>query len=434
MPAPYYSAKRNLERILQDSSLEQKIAELRPRLPKTAPLPPGIPQERSYSEAAMAMRRLFLQEQGLAVDQLAGRGQEISPTELKGNIENFIGYAKVPVGVIGPLRINGSNAHGDFYVPLATTEGALVASYNRGAKIVSQAGGVTTLCLTEAVLRSPCFVFDNLIEAGHFLAWVLPRFDTLQEIISQTSRHCRLEELKTAVLGKELYLIFEYTTGDAAGQNMVTLATEAICRDLLEKAPVKPRHFFLEANLSGDKKASMLAFTFARGKKVVAEATVPREIVKKHLRAEPADLVRYWQVAIMGGIQSGSIGVHGHYANALAALFIACGQDVACVSEAATGLTRMDVTSAGDLYLSVSLPNLIVGTIGGGTALPTAKECLQMMDCYGEGRARKFAEICAATVLAGELSLIGAITAGEYGQAHALYGRKTRRPAGNRHE
>jgi hydroxymethylglutaryl-CoA reductase (NADPH) len=434
MPAPYYSASRNLERISQDSSLEQKIAELRPRLPRAAPLPPGIPAERSYSDKAVAERRLFLQEQGLAVEQLAGRGKEISPTELKGNIENFIGFAKIPVGVIGPLRINGSNAHGDFYVPLATTEGALVASYNRGAKIVSQAGGVTALCLTEAVLRSPCFIFDNLIEAGHFLAWVLPRFATFQEIVSQTSRYCRIEDLKTAVLGKEVYLIFEFTTGDAAGQNMVTLATEAICRDLLEKAPVKPRHFFLEANLSGDKKASMLAFTFARGKKVVAEATIPREIIRKQLRAEPADLVRYWQVAIMGGIQSGSIGVHGHYANALAALFIACGQDVACVSEAATGLTRLDLTSAGDLYLSVSLPNLIVGTIGGGTGLPTAKECLQMMDCYGEGRARKFAEICAATVLAGELSLIGAITAGVYGQAHALYGRKTRGPDGNRHE
>jgi hydroxymethylglutaryl-CoA reductase (NADPH) len=434
MPAPHHYASKNLERILQDSSLEQKIAELRPRSPETAPLPPGIPAERSYSEKAVGARRLFLQEQGAAVEQLAGRDKEISSTQLKGNIENFIGFAKVPVGVIGPLRINGPNAHGDFYVPLATTEGALVASYNRGAKIVSQAGGVTALCLTEAVLRSPCFVFDNLIEAGHFLAWVLPRFETLQEIISRTSRYCRIEDLKTAVLGKEVYLIFEFTTGDAAGQNMVTLATEAICRDLLEKAPVKPRHFFLEANLSGDKKASMLAFTFARGKKVVAEATIPREILQKHLRAEPADLVRYWQVAIMGGIQSGSIGVHGHYANALAALFIACGQDVACVSEAATGLTRMDVTSAGDLYLSVSLPNLIVGTIGGGTALPTARECLQMMDCYGAGRARKFAEICAATVLAGELSLIGAITTGEYGQAHALYGRKTRGPDGNRHE
>jgi hydroxymethylglutaryl-CoA reductase (NADPH) len=434
MPAPHHYASRNLERILQDSSLEQKIAELRPRLPETELLPPSISTDRSYREEAVAARRLFLKEQGVAVEQLAGQGKEISPTELRGNIENFIGFAKTPVGVIGPLRINGSNAHGDFYVPLATTEAALVASYNRGAKIVSQAGGVTALCLTEAVLRSPCFIFDNLIDAGHFLAWVLPRFDTLQGIISQTSRYCRIEDLKTALLGKEVYMIFEFTTGDAAGQNMVTLATEAICRDLLEKAPVKPRHFFLEANLSGDKKASMLAFTFARGKKVVAEATIPRELLRKHLRAEPADLVRYWQVAIVGGIQSGSIGVHGHYANALAALFIACGQDVACVSEAATGLTRLDVTSAGDLYLSVSLPNLIVGTIGGGTAMPTARECLQMMDCCGAGKARKFAEICAATVLAGELSLIGAITAGEYGQAHALFGRKTRGPDRNRHE
>jgi hydroxymethylglutaryl-CoA reductase (NADPH) len=433
MPAPHYYASRNLEHILKGSSLEEKLAELRPRLPETKPLPPGIPAEKSYRKEAVAARRLFLREQSLAVDQLAGHGQEISPTELKGNIENFIGFAKVPVGVIGPLRINGSKAHGDFYVPLATTEGALVASYNRGAKIVSQAGGVTALCLTEAVLRSPCFIFDNLIEAGHFLAWVLPRFDTLQGIISKTSRYCCIEDLKIAVLGKEVYLIFEFTTGDAAGQNMVTLATEAICRDLLEKAPVKPRHFFLEANLSGDKKASMLAFTSARGKKVVAEATIPRELLRKYLRVEPADLVRYWQVAILGGIQSGSIGVHGHYVNALAALFIACGQDAACVSEASIGLTRLDVTSAGDLYLSVSLPNLIVGTIGGGMALPTARECLQMMDCYGAGQARKFAEICAATVLAGELSLIGAITSGEYGKSHALYGRKTQGPHGNRH-
>jgi hydroxymethylglutaryl-CoA reductase (NADPH) len=426
MAAPHHYASRNLERILKDSSLEQKIAELRPRLPESLPLPPSISTDKSYTQEAVVARRLVLQKQRITIERLVGGGEEISPAELRGNIENFIGFAKIPVGIIGPLRINGSNAHGDFYVPLATTEGALVASYNRGAKILSQAGGVTALCLTEAVLRSPCFVFDNLRDAGQFLAWVLPRFDMLQGIVAQTSRFCRIEDLKTAILGKEVYLIFEFTTGDAAGQNMVTLATEAICRDLLEKAPVKPRQFFLEANLSGDKKASMLAFTFARGKKVVAEATISRELLQKFIHAEPADLCRYWQVAILGGIQSGTIGVHGHYANALAALFIACGQDVACVSEAATGVTRMDVTSGGDLYLSVSLPNLIVGTIGGGTSLPTARECLEMMDCYGPGRARKFAEICAATVLAGELSLSGAITAGEYGQAHALYRRKQR--------
>ena len=167
MAAPHDYASRNLERILKDSSLEQKMAELRPRLPESAPLSPSISVDKSYSQEAVAARRLVLKEQDVAIKQLAGLGEEISPTELQGNIENFIGFARIPVGVIGPLRINGSNAHGDFYVPLATTEGALVASYNRGAKIISQAGGVTALCLTEAVLRSPCFIFDNLIEAGH---------------------------------------------------------------------------------------------------------------------------------------------------------------------------------------------------------------------------------------------------------------------------
>ena len=166
MPAPYQYASRNLERILGDSSLEQKIAELRPRLPEKAPLPPAISTERGYSEEAVAARRLILKEQGAAVEELAGRCREIVPAELQGNIENLVGFARVPVGVIGPLRINGSNAHGDFYVPLATTEGALAASYSRGARIVSLAGGATTLCLTEAVLRSPCFVFDGLIDAG----------------------------------------------------------------------------------------------------------------------------------------------------------------------------------------------------------------------------------------------------------------------------
>jgi len=345
-------------------------------------------------------------------------------SELAGNIENFIGFARLPVGVVGPLRVNGASAQGDYYVPFATTEGALVASYHRGAHVVSQAGGVTALCLTESVARAPCFVFRNLAEAGQFLAWVLPRFDSLQEVVARTSRHCRIADVKPTVNGKEVYLIFEYTTGDAAGQNMVTLATEAICKELLATAPVQPQHWFLEGNMSGDKKATLLAFTYARGKKVVAEATVPGKLVRRFLHAEPEDLVRYWQISILGGIQSGSIGVQGHFANALAAIFIACGQDAACVSEASVGVTRMDVVDGDSLYVSVSLPNLIVGTVGGGTYLPTARECLEMMGCYGTGHAREFAEICAAAALAGEVSIIGALAAGDFGEAHASYGRK----------
>jgi hydroxymethylglutaryl-CoA reductase (NADPH) len=137
-------------------------------------------------------------------------------------------------------------------------------------------------------------------------------------------------------------------------------------------------------------------------------------------------MAHYWQVSILGGIQSGSIGAQGHFANALAALFIACGQDAACVSEASVGLTRMEVNDEGDLYVSASLPGLIVGTVGGGTHLPTARECLEMLGCYGDGNGRKFAEICAATALAGEISIIGALAAGEFGKAHENYGRKAK--------
>ena len=336
--------------------------------------------------------------------------------------------ARIPVGVIGPLRIRGTAANGDFYIPLATTEGALVASCQRGSQAISRAGGASACCLTESVSRAPCFAFDRMVDAGQFLAWVIPQHDRLQEVVTSTSRHCRLLDLRTTVIGKEVYLGFEFTTGDAAGQNMVTIATEALCKAILAGAPVKPRRWYLDGNLSGDKKATMLGFTYARGKKVVADVTIDQRTVRRFLRTDPQEMFRYWQISVLGGVQSGSIGVQGHFANSLAALFIACGQDAACVSEAAVGITRMDVTPQGDLYVAVSLPNLIVGTVGGGTRLPTQRECLAMMDCHGSGKARKLAEICAVTALAGEISIIAAMAAGQFGHAHATWGRSSRVP------
>lgn len=424
MAVPNSHARGILARILMGKSAQERIAELRPRPPRQHPLPPSLPASGADPAEGLPERLELLRRQGLSVRQLTGEGPEIAPSELSGNIENFIGFARIPVGVIGPLRINGANAHGDFIVPLATTEGALVASYNRGARLVSMAGGATALCLTESVCRAPCFLFRDMLEAGQFLDWVLPRFDTLQQIVSRTSRHCRLLDLKTCLNGKDVYLLFEYETGDASGQNMVTLATDAICRELVATAPTPPQHWYIEGNMSGDKKATMLSFLSARGKDVVAEAVLPARLVQRYLHAAPQDLVRYWEISVLGGLQSGSIGVQGHFANALAALFIACGQDVACVSEAAVGVTRMDLTAGGDLYVSVKLPNLIVGTVGGGTYLPTARECLEMLGCAGAGQARKFAEICAVTALAGEVSIIGALAAGDFASAHARYGRK----------
>jgi hydroxymethylglutaryl-CoA reductase (NADPH) len=412
-----------MDRLVSGEPAEAVLSRLRARPPGKDPLPPRPPAGNDLSSAGVARRAAMLAGLGIRVEALAAGGSVDGPA-LEGNLENLIGFVPIPVGVIGPLRINGIHAHGDFYVPLATTEGALVASYHRGAYLISQSGGAAAVCLTESVSRAPCFVFSSLAEAGTFVAWALDQYRAMPELVAAGSRHARLIDMRTSLIGKEVYLIFEFETGDASGQNMVTLATDAICRHLVEQSPVKPRRWYVEGNLSGDKKASMLAFLYARGKKVVAEATIRRDLVERILRATPDDLFRYWQISVLGGVQSGTIGAQGHFANALAAIFLACGQDVACVAEAATGLTRLDLAPDGDLYASVVLPNLILGTVGGGTHLPAARACLGMMDCAGEGRARKLAEICAATVLAGELSIIGAMAGGYFAQAHAQYGRR----------
>jgi hydroxymethylglutaryl-CoA reductase (NADPH) len=417
-------AKEILGGILAGESPEERASHLAPRTAASEPLPPQVPRKDEYSAEAMMERRAFLRGRGFAIDHLAGEGEDVAPEQLRANIESLVGFVRVPVGVIGPLRVNGLHAHGDFYVPLATTEGALVASYQRGARMVSQAGGVSVICVVESLSRVPGFVFDSLAEAGAFVAHVMGRAEILQSKVREASRWAELVELQPVIAGKEVYLIFMYTTGDAAGQNMVTIVTDHLCRDLIESSPVKPMTWFIEANMSGDKKATHLSFQTTRGKKVIADVTIPRALVQKYLHCEPEQIFRYWQVAIVGSLQSGSIGMQGHYANALTALFLACGQDVACVSEASVGLTRMDVTAEGDFYLSVSLPNLIVGTVGGGTHLPTARECLTMLDCEGVGKAKKLAEICAATVLAGELSIAGALASGEFSAAHAQFGRK----------
>lgn len=394
-------------------------------MPDAQPLPPDIPEPRNWGAEATETRREFLESRvGPSLRHLTGREVLEDHARLKGNIENFIGMTQVPTGIIGPLRINGPEAKGDFYVPLATTEGALVASYNRGAAIVSRAGGVTSVCLTEGVQRSPCFRFETFGQAGVFLIWVMENIESFHDVIRRVSSHARLEEIRPAVDGNQITLLFEYTTGDAAGQNMVTLCTDAICRYIVEHAPVKPASWFVEGNLSGDKKATALSFITVRGKKVTAEVHIPRHLVEERLHTTPERMMEYWRTSIANGVQSGSIGVNGHFANGLAAIFLACGQDVACVAEASVGITRFDITSDDELYICVSLPNLIVGTVGGGTGLPTQRECLDLLGCNGPGTARKFAEICAATVLCGEISIVGAIAAGDFAKAHAIYGRK----------
>jgi hydroxymethylglutaryl-CoA reductase (NADPH) len=230
--------------------------------------------------------------------------------------------------------------------------------------------------------------------------------------------------VQTAIVGNTVYTVCDFSTGDAAGQNMVTLAAQAICRQLLELMPVAPRSWLLESMLSGDKRASALPFRGARGRNASAEVLLPAKQVERYWRTDARSMARAWQQAVNGSAQCGTIGLQGNVANAIAALFIACGQDAACVVEAATALTRIESTPAGDVYASITLPNLIVGTVGGGTYLPTARECLALLGCAGSGKASKLAEICAVVALAGEIAIVGAMAGGTFAQAHAAGGRK----------
>ena len=426
MPVPREISKKIIDAVLSGKNMEEIANRLRSRPIEEVPLPADLPREALWTWEEQQARLAILQQQGIALDCVSGKKRIDDAGIFRGNIENFIGMAQMPLGVIGPLRINGAYALGDFYVPMATTEGALVASYNRGAKVLSLSGGARVLCLTERVCRAPGFTFNNLLEAGQFINWVVQHYEDLKARVKGTTSHGQLEDIRITLEGNQAYLNFEYTTGDAAGQNMVTIATDALCQAIVTDCPVKPKHWFIESNMAGDKKATALSYLFVRGKKVTAEVAIPRTLVRERLHTTPEMIMECWKMSIVGGVQSGSIGVQGHYANGLAALFIACGQDVACVSEASVGITRVDVTERGDLYVAVTMPNLIVGTVGGGTGLPTQRECLEMLGCKGEGTARKFAEICAATVLAGEVSIMGAIAAGQFTQAHIRYGRSVK--------
>ncbi len=339
------------------------------------------------------------------------------------NIENCIGTVKVPVGIAGPIRVNGSYAQGDFLLPMATTEAALVASYHRGSVIISKAGGCSAMLMSEGITRSPGFAFKSIANLAVFSHWVLLNKDKLSETAKQTSNYCRLIDIRIAAEGNHLYLLCDFTTGDAAGQNMVTIATQAICEYIITNTPVQPEYWFVEANCSGDKKSTAQSYTSVRGKKVSVEVNISEKLVKRFLHTTPQRMVDCWRMSALGGVMSGTMGVQGHYANSLAAMFIACGQDAACVAEAAVGITRFEMGADGSLYCSVTLPNLIVGTVGGGTKLPSQRACLEMMNLPKENQARAFSEVCASAALAGEISIIGSLSAGDFTSAHKSLAR-----------
>jgi hydroxymethylglutaryl-CoA reductase (NADPH) len=402
--------------------------EVRRRLsPKRQDCPPALRGARRAGRESVAQLWRQLRELGAAGAEhesaLADEATLQAAEAYGANIENMIGTVKVPVGIVGPLRVNGLHANGEFLVPLATTEAALVASYGRGADIASRAGGVTAAVVSEGVLRSPGFKFADLADAGLFLDWIARSCGALKAAADATTRHGKLVSIEPVMDNDIVFLLCRFTSGDASGQNMVTIATEMLCRYIEANCPIRPVHWFVEANFSGDKKSTHLGLMTGRGRKVTASVTVPRILVEQGLHVTTERMMDYAQMASLGAMLSGQLGCQGHYANGLAALYIATGQDAACVSESAVGFTRMEARD-GDLFVSVTLPNILVGSVGGGTALPSQSAALDLLGLRGDGKAAAFAEVAAALCLCGEISIIGAIAAGDFVQAHRKFARE----------
>jgi hydroxymethylglutaryl-CoA reductase (NADPH) len=374
-----------------------------------------------YTPEAAERRAEFIRERtGVELEHVTS--YSFDPKLTIGNVEHFLGVAQVPLGLAGPLLVNGEHAEGEFYVPMATAEGTLVASYNRGMRLLYESGGVTTTVVDDRMQRAPAFVFESAREARDFNAWLDDHFDEVKVRAEETTRSGSLQDIERYSASRMLYTRFNYTTGDAAGQNLTGKATAAACKWIVEQNP-HIKHFFLESNFATDKKSSQVNMLHTRGKRVVAEATIPDEAFRKIMRSSSELMYRARQVSNLGGFMSGVNNNGAHSANGITAVFIATGQDVANVAESSAAYVFAELQPNGDYYYSVTIPSLIVATYGGGTGLATQRECLEMLGCYGKGKVRKFAEIVAATVLCGELSLGSAIVAEEWVRAHDLYGR-----------
>jgi hydroxymethylglutaryl-CoA reductase (NADPH) len=378
-------------------------------------------KKNDYEEPVIRSRQEFVESfTGAKLEHTAQYSFE--PQLTQGNIENFTGVAQVPLGFAGPLKVNGEHAQGEFLIPLATSEGTLVASYNRGIKVINLCGGVKCTVVDDAMQRAPVFVFDSAREARDFRRWVNDNMEAIRHEAEATSSVAKLIYIDIFMAAKFAFLRFNFATGDAAGQNMVGRATFAACSWILEHVDTIQR-FYLESNLATDKKASQVNIMRTRGKRVIAEVTIPRDVLEQHLRVRPESLTYHYQIANVGAILSGANNNGLHSANAITAMFIATGQDVANVSESSAGIFYTEITPEGDLHISITIPSLIVATYGGGTGLPTQRECLEVMGCVGRGKVRKFAEIVGGVVLAGEISLGSAISALDWVSSHEEYGR-----------
>ncbi|MFK8022219.1 MAG: hydroxymethylglutaryl-CoA reductase [Pseudomonadales bacterium] len=384
-------------------------------------------KENDFSAKIITERQQFLEEK--SGSKLNHTKQfSFDPDTMEGNVEHLFGVAQIPIGVAGPLLVDGEHAKGEFYVPMATIEGTLIASYNRGMRVIRESGGVTTTVMGDSMQRAPVFMFKSARDARDFGLWLKENFEAIKAQAESTTSVGKLLDIEQYSVHNIIYARFDYSTGDAAGQNMTGRATFVACEWIRANYP-KLKTYGLSGGMETEKKTSFVNSLMGRGRRVTAEITVPRQILKDLLRTTPEQLRNGQSVNTLAAFLTGASNNAAHPANGLAALYLATGQDAANIAEANQCSVHSYVTNAGDLYYSVTLPALIMATYGGGTSLATQRECLELMGCYGKDKAYKLLEIAAGMVVAGELSLVSATRTdketgtNEWVDAHEKLGR-----------
>jgi hydroxymethylglutaryl-CoA reductase (NADPH) len=338
----------------------------------------------------------------------------VSPRNARGHVENFVGVAQVPLGVAGPLHVRGDHACGDYWIPFATTEGTLVATYDAGMRAINAAGGATAFVGDQQLDITPVFTTQDLAAARSLADVVRAWTPDLVAAAASTTSHGRLLDVRPLVIGRRVLARFSFDTGDAMGMNMVNIATDVACRLIRDRTGIP---YYLRCNYSSDKKPSSAGLARTYGREAYAGVLLPADVMRATLGVTPEAFLDFAAAGNIGATAAGMLGVNAHVANGLAALFIACGQDVAQIVNAS--IAQVTAEQVGDaVHVAIRLPGLVVATVGGGTGLPTQRTCLAVMGCYGEGRVQAFAEITAATLLAGEIAIAAALTNGTFVEAH----------------
>ena len=385
-----------------------------------------VPGRGLMNQTAFELRMKYLESLSKDIGKHVN-SETIALSQVQNNIESFIGTIEIPLGLIGPILFNDKNKTPEWvHAAIATTEGALAASMNRGSKAISECGGFKAHIVHQKMLRTPMFTFQSMQEALEFDVWIKNNFEQIKKITQKHSNYANLHEINSVIVGKIIHLKFIYSTGDASGQNMTTSCTWNAClwieENFQKQAEIEILHFVIDGNGSSDKKVSYYALQNGRGTYAISECFLTHEVIEKTLRTNAEDMFRSFNHSMAISRLDGMIGYNINVANTIAGIFGATGQDLASIHESSTAVLQMEKTATG-LYVSLTLPNLVVGTVGGGTHLPVASKILELMDCKGAGKVARFAKLISGYALALEISTLAAIVSGQFARAHQKLGR-----------